>query len=387
MYISKLAGDSETSIFSILDRKKNILSSRGVDIINLSVGTPDRPPSAHLMQAVAEASLKPENYRYTLIDPPALTDAVVDWYKTRYGVELSGEETLSIYGSQEGFAHIFLALCESSDIVITGTPGYPVFSYGPLLAGAQVYRTPLLPENRFLIDFDSIPKEIAQKARVITVSYPSNPLGAVADRQFYERLVDFAQKYDIAVIHDNAYSEIVHDGEPGGSFLSVPGAKDVGIEFNSLSKTYNLTGLRISFALGNRQIIGAFRKLRSNIDYGLSSLDHIAAIAALTGPQDVIAQNRAAYRERRNAFCAALCKTGWNVPMTPASMFTWFPVPVNGMTSEDFCMDLLEKTGVVCVPGSSFGEGGEGWLRFALTQPTARLEEAAQRIGGYLKSR
>ena len=387
MYISKLASDSRPNILQVLEKRRAQLAAEGVDIINLSAGTPDRAPAAHVMQAVSEASKNPENYKYTLIDPPALTDAARQWYKVRYGVDLTGEEILSIYGSQEGFTHIFHALCDPGDLVIIGTPGYPIFFFGPKMAGAEVYRTPLLPENGFLIDFDSIPAEIAKKAKVIIACYPSNPLGAVANRDFYERLIAFAVKYNITVIHDNAYSELVHDGEPGGSFLAYPGAKDVGIEFNSLSKSYNLTGLRISFALGNKQIIGAFRKLRTHIDYGLSSLDHTAAIAALTGPQDLVAQNRAAYRERRNAFCAGLSKNGWKVPMTPASMFTWFPMPIKNMSSEDFCMDLLEKAHVICVPGSSFGEGGEGWLRFALIQPPPRLEEAAFRIGEYLKNR
>ena len=384
MYISKLASSSGINILQVLEERRVKL---GTDVINLSVGTPDRPPAAHVMQAVSEASKNPQNYRYTLIEPPALVNAVQNWYKTRYGVDIAQEEMLSVYGSQEGFAHIFHALCDPGDLVIAGTPGYPIFFYGPKMAGAEVFCTPLLPENKFLIDFDSIPVDIAKRARVITACYPSNPLGAVAGRDFYERLVAFAKRYDIIVIHDNAYSELVHDSPPAGSFLSIPGAKDIGIEFNSLSKSYNLTGLRISFVLGNRQIIGAFCKLRTNFDYGLSSLDHEAAIAALCGPQDIVEENRAAYRERRNVFCAALSKNGWNVPMTPASMFTWFPVPVSGMTSEQFCLDLLEKTGVICVPGSSFGEGGEGWLRFALTQPPQRLEEAARRIGEYLKKR
>ena len=372
-------------MLQILETRRVQLASEGADIINLSIGTPDLPPAAHIMQAISGAAHVAENYKYTLIEPPVLVNAVQGWYKTRYGVSLEKEEILSIYGSQEGFAHIFHALCESGDPVIVGTPGYPIYFFGPRMAGAEVYTTPLLPEKGFLIDFDSIPPEIARKARVIVACYPSNPLGAVADRDFYERLVAFARKYDIAVIHDNAYSELVHDGEPGGSFLAIPGAKDVGIEFNSLSKSYNLTGLRISFALGNKHIIEAFRKLRTNIDYGLSALDHAAAVAALTGPQDTVAQNRLAYRQRRDAFCSALTKNGWNVPMTPATMFTWFPMPVKNMSSEAFCMDLLEKAGVICVPGSSFGEGGEGWLRFALTQPPERLEEAARRIGEYLK--
>jgi len=385
MYISKLASACEVNILQELESRRVQLAAQGADIINLSVGTPDRPPARHVMNAVEEASKNPENYKYTLIDPPALINAVQGWYKKRYNVDIAPDEMLSIYGSQEGFAHIFHALCDPGDLVIAGAPGYPIFFYGPRMAGAEVYLTPLLPQNGFLIDFDSIPAEIADRARVITACYPSNPLGAVANRDFYERLTAFAKKHDIIVIHDNAYSELVHDGEPGGSFLAVLGAKDIGIEFNSLSKSYNLTGLRISFALGNRQVIGAFRRLRTNIDYGLSSLDHTAAIAALTGPQDIVEQNRAAYRQRRDTFCAALAHNGWNVPVTPASMFTWFPLPVKNMTSEQFCMDLLDKKGVICVPGSSFGEGGEGWLRFALTQPPARLEEAAHRIGEYLK--
>ena len=386
MYISMLASISQPNILQVLEEKKVKLSEKGVDIINLSAGTPDRPPADHVMKAISEASLNPQNYKYTLIDPPQLIEAVINWYKTRYGVEITSDEMLSIYGSQEGFAHIFHALCDRGDLVIAGTPGYPIFFYGPLLAGAEIYKTRLSPQNNFLIDFDSIPAEIAKKARVIIASYPSNPLGAVAGIDFYEKLIAFAKKYGIIVIHDNAYSEFVHDGKPAGSFLAVQGAKDVGIEFNSLSKSYNLTGLRISFALGNSKIIGAFKKLRTNFDYGLSSLDHIAAITSLTGPQDIIKQNREAYRERRNVFCAALKKNGWDVPMTPASMFTWFPLPDSHpiKDSENFCMDLLEKTGVVCVPGSSFGEGGENYLRFALIQPPERLEEAARRIGEYL---
>jgi len=386
MYISKLASAAGANILQILEMRRVELAAKGIDIINLSAGTPDRPPAEHVMQAIEKASCDPGNYKYTLIDPPALTDAVKNWYKNRYNTDLSSEEILSIYGSQEGFAHIFHVLCDPGDLIIAGTPGYPIFFYGPLMANAQIYLTPLLPENGFLVDFEKIPADIAHKARAIIISYPSNPLGAVADRAFYEKLIAFAIKYNVAVIHDNAYSEFVHDGQPAGSFLSIPGAKDVGIEFNSLSKSYNLTGLRISFALGNKKIIGAFRKLRTNIDYGLSSLDHAAAIAALSGPQDVVEQNRRAYRERRNVFCAALIKNGWNVPMTPASMFTWFPLPerFKKISSEQFCIELLEKTGVICVPGSSFGEGGEGWLRFALIQPPERLEEAANRIGEYI---
>ena len=234
MYISKLVSASEPNILQALEARRFELAVQGVDIINLSAGTPDRPPGEHVMRAVCEASPNPDNYKYTLIEPPALVDAVRNWYNTRYGVGIAPDEMLSLYGSQEGFAHVFHALCDPGDLVIVGTPGYPIFFFGPRMAGAEVYRTPLLPENGFLIDFDSIPPEIAHRARVIIASYPSNPLGAVAGMEFYERLVAFAKRYDIVVIHDNAYSEFIHDGPPGGSFLAVSGAKDIGIEFNSL---------------------------------------------------------------------------------------------------------------------------------------------------------
>jgi len=385
MNISKLASSIAPNILSELEGMREKLSAKGKDIINLSAGTPDIPPADHIMRAVSEAALDPANYKYTLIIPGQVKDAAVHWYNERYGVKIDHSDLTTLYGSQEGFAHVFHAICDPGDTVIAGTPVYPIFSFAPRMAGAILYKTLLRPENGFLIDFDAIPEDVAKRAKAIVVSYPSNPLGAVADGDFYERLVSFAKRYDIVVLHDNAYSEIVHDGPPGGSFLAIPGAMDVGIEFNSLSKSYCLTGLRISFALGNRDIIEAFRKVRSNIDYGLSSLDHIAAIAALTGPQDTLAANRALYRERRDVFCEALRAIGWNVPKTPATMFTWFPLPEGFSDDELFCLDLLEKTGVMCVPGSSFGEGGEGWVRFALIQPPERLVEAAERISEYIK--
>jgi len=385
MYISGLASSLTPNILQELESRRAALAADGADIINLSAGTPDLPPAGHIMEAVSEAASYAENYKYTLILPEVLKDAVISWYGERYGVAIDRDEFLTLYGSQEGFAHIFHAVCDPGDTVIVGTPGYPAFFFGPLMAGATVYKTPLLPENGFLIDFESIPAEVARRARAIVVSYPSNPLGAVADADFYERLVSFAKRYDVVVIHDNAYSEIVHDGPPGGSFLAIPGANDVGIEFNSLSKSYCLTGLRISFALGNREIIEAFRKLRSNIDYGLSTIDHVAAVAALTGPQDALSGNRVIYRERRDAFCSALREIGWNVPMTPASMFTWFPLPEPGMDDAEFCVDLLDKAGVLCVPGSSFGEGGEHWVRFALIRSPGTLREAAGRIAAFLR--
>ena len=386
MYISQLTSSLTGNILQDLEARRAELAAAGEDIINLSAGTPDIPPALHIIEAAMKAAEFPGSYKYTLVDPPKLKEAVSQWYGRRYGVQVGPDEQLTLYGSQEGFAHIFHVLCDPGDVVIVGTPGYPVFSFGPLMAGAVVYKTLLRPENGFLIDFESIPSDVARRARAIIASYPSNPLGAVADGDFYERLVSFAKRYDIVVIHDNAYSEIVHDGPPGGSFLAVPGASDVGIEFNSLSKSYCLTGLRISFALGNKEIIGAFKRLRSNIDYGLSSIDHAAAISALTGPQDFLENNRKAYRGRRDVLCGALRKGKWDVPVTPATMFTWFPLPGHCADDVAFCKGLLEEAGVMCVPGSSFGEGGEGWVRFALIESEFRLAHAASRILWYIGS-
>jgi LL-diaminopimelate aminotransferase len=363
----------------VLDARRLELANLGRETINLSAGTPDLPPARSVMEAMRDAAMDPENYKYSLMDTPELQEAVIFWYKTRYGVQLERSEITAVYGTQEGMSHIFHLLCDPGDEVIIGAPSYPIFSFGPLFARAKLAKVPLLPENKFLFDFGSISKETASRAKAIVVSYPSNPLAAVANEDFYARLISFAKKYNLLVIHDNAYSEFVHDGPPGPSFLSFPGAKDVGVEFNSLSKSHNLTGIRVSFCMGNKDVIQGFTKLRSQIDYGLSFVAQKAAVAALTGSQDVVEGNRRAYRERRDALCNALRKAGWNVPIPAGTMFCWFPIPGGG-DSLAFCLDLLERTGVICVPGSSFGEGGEGWVRFALTQPPEVLERAAEKI-------
>ncbi|MDR1800632.1 MAG: aminotransferase class I/II-fold pyridoxal phosphate-dependent enzyme [Lachnospiraceae bacterium] len=379
MKFSSLITAMKPNILQVLDAKRHQMISEGKEVINLSAGTPDLHPAPHVMKAMQEACADPNNYAYTLMDIPPLQEAVINWYKNRYNVELTEKQLLGLYGSQEGFAHIFQVLCEPGDTVIVGTPGYPIFLYAPVFARANLFTIPLKKENGFLIDFSDIPEETAIKAKAIVVSYPSNPLCATAPDSFYEELIEFAKKYDIAVIHDNAYSEYIHDGKPGGSFLRFPGAMDVGIEFNSLSKSFNMTGLRISFALGNEDIIQAFTKLRTQIDYGLSIPDQMAAIAALTGPRDIVEKNRAQYKLRRDTFYNALNEIGWEVPLTAATMFTWYPIP-KGYKSDEFCLAMLEKAGVICVPGSSFGEGGEGWVRFALVAPPEKLKRAAHLI-------
>ncbi len=370
----------DMNIFSKLEDKKEELLAAGREVINLSVGTPDFRPDDHVIEALKEAAGIADNFKYSLADLPELVDAVIAWYARRYGVTLEREQVMSVYGTQEGMAHVALPLCDPGDLVIAPDPCYPVFMFGPRMAEAEIYYTPLKAENGFLIDFDSIPPQVAQRAKMIVVSYPNNPVTALGTYEFYEKLVKWAKQYDVVVIHDNAYSELVMDAEPGMSFLKVPGAMDVGIEFNSLSKSYNLTGLRISFAMGNSEIIRNFRCLRSQIDYGISFPVQKAAIAALNGPQEILERNRAGYRERRDALCGGLRSIGWNVPDSPGTMFVWAPLPKGYEKSFDFVLELMEKTGVICVPGESFGPAGEGFVRLALVRDVPTMERAVDLI-------
>jgi LL-diaminopimelate aminotransferase len=332
------------------------------------------------MEAVSEAFKNPENYKYGMTESPELISAVKGWYKRRFDVELEAENITAVNGSQEGIAHIAFPICNKGDIVLVPDPCYQIFGFGPLLADVKLEYMPLKKENNYIIDLDAIPEDIAKAAKMMIVSYPNNPTTAHADRDFYIMLVAFAKKYDIIVVHDNAYSEMIYDDEPGISFLSIPGAMDVGIEFNSLSKTYNLTGLRLSFALGNSEIISRFKAFRSQIDYGICFGVQTAAIAALNGPQDIVEGNRAEYKKRRDVLCKGLNDIGWKVPLTDSTMFTWFPIPPNYTSSEKFCFDLLEKAGVVAVPGVSFGKEGEGYVRMALVQNTKTLQKAIKNI-------
>lgn len=370
----------ESNIFNQLDKKKTEILLSGREVTNLSIGTPDFEPDAHVRKAVSEASMEARNYKYAINDLPELQDAVIDWYRTRYGVSLERGELMTVSGSQEGIAHAAFPFCKPGDLVLAPDPGYPIFSFGPMMAGVEIGLIPLLPEQGYLMDFDKIDKAAADKARIIVVSYPNNPTTAMADAAFYERLVYFAKKHDILVLHDNAYSDLILDGERGISFLSIPGAKDIGIEMNSLSKTYNLTGMRVSFALGNRKAIEAFHAFRSQIDYGMYLPAQYGAIAALTGPQEIVKQNCAGYRARRDALCGGLREIGWDVPDSKATMFVWSKIPKGFSSSIDFTMELMEKTGVILVPGDSFGELGKGYVRFALVEPPEKLKKAVKRI-------
>ena len=380
MQFLKAGEPAESNIFNQLDERKRALLQSGKDVINLSIGTPDFQPDSHVMEAVSRAALDPEQYKYSLNETRALLDAVQDWYKRRYDVTLADDEIMAVCGSQEGIAHVCFPFAGPNDLILAPDPGYPIFSFGPLMAGATVALYPLKEENNWLLDFADIPEDIADRAKAMVVSYPNNPTTAVADRAFYERLVTFAREHNIIVLHDNAYSDLMLNGKQGLSFLSIPGAKEVGIEFNSLSKTYNLTGMRVSFALGNREVIERFRAFRSQIDYGMFYPIQAGAVAALTGPQDIVRRNREGYMARRDALCGGLRSIGWDVPDAQGTMFVWAKIPARFASSVDFVLELMEKTGVICVPGSSFGAHGEGYVRFALVVPPERMEEAVRRI-------
>lgn len=374
-------------IFNVLDEKRREREAAGKKVYNLSIGTPDFSPAPHVMEALSQAAGKPENYRYALSERPELLEAVQNWYRRRYQVELARDEIMAVYGSQEGIAHIGWAICDPGDVVLVPDPGYPIFEMGPMLCGAKTVRYPLLPENHYLPDLSAIDPAVAREAKMMVVSYPMNPVSVAAPQSFYEELVAFAQKYNIMILHDNAYSEIVFDGREGRSFLAIPGAKEVGVEFNSLSKTYNLTGARISFVLGNRDMVQHFRTLRSQIDYGIFLSIQIAAEAALNGPQDGVEAQRLAYQARRDALCGGLRKIGWDVPDSEGSMFVWAPLPAGYTDSTAFCLELLDKTGLLCTPGAAFGELGEGHVRFALVKPPAEMAEIVEAVkaGGILK--
>ena len=380
MEFAKRMDSFKPGVFDVLNRLRRERIAEGKKVYDFWIGTPDFPPAPHVMEAFCESGKHPESYRYSLGETPELMDAVIAWYKRRYGVDLTPDEITAVNGSQEAAAHIGWPLLDPGDVVLVPNPGYPIFSMGPLLCGGAIEEFPLYEKNNFVLDFNDIPEETAKRAKMIIVSYPANPVAAAADRKFYEDLVAFAKKYDLIVLHDNAYSELVFDGEPGMSFLEIEGAKDVGFEFNSLSKSYNLTGLRISFAVGNKEIIQKFRTVRSQIDYGVAHPVQAAAVAALNGPQDCLDELRAAYKARRDALCQGLASIGWPCKSDTASMFVLVKLPPGYTDSEAFCQELLMKSGVMCVPGVAFGSLGEGFVRFALTASVELIEESIAAI-------
>lgn len=372
---SDMVNDFKPGIFGALNEKKEELERRGKKVYNLSVGTPDFQPAPHVMEAMVEACKKPENYKYALADLPELIEAVQYRYEKRFGVRLEKDEIMSVYGSQEAMAHIGMVFCNPGDLILVPNPGYPMFEMSGIMAKANIEYYKIEEKNGYLPDLDSIPEDVLRRTKYMLVSYPLNPVCVCAPDEFYPKLIAFAKKHQIVILHDNAYSDIVFTGRPGRSFLSFEGAKDVGVEFYSLSKSYNLTGARISFVAGNREIVKRFRLLRSQIDYGIFLPVQYAAIAALTGPDDFIEEQRKKYEARNRALCGGLRKIGWNVPDSQGTMFVWAKIPEGYESSADFCMKLMEKTGVIVTPGSAFGSEGEGYVRMALVVDESIIEE------------
>jgi LL-diaminopimelate aminotransferase len=375
-------------IFSRLLEIKRKKVENGETIIDLSVGTPNIPPAQHIMDALCIAAADPKNYIYAVNDQTDLLDAVSSWYDTRYGVRLDPKtEICSLLGSQEGLAHIALSIVDEGDVVLVPDPCYPVFADGPLLAGAELYYMPQKKENGYVIQLQDIPVDIAKKAKFMVVSYPNNPTTVMAPEAFYLDLIAFARKYDIVVLHDNAYSELVFDGKTCGSFLTFSGAREIGVEFNSLSKTYGLAGARIGFCVGNAEVVSRLKTLKSNMDYGMFLPIQKAAIAAITGDQGCVAVMKNAYERRRDVLCDGFKSIGWNMEKPEATMFVWAVIPPHYKKSTDFAMDLVEKAGVMLTPGSAFGPSGEGHVRMALVQDEAVLQQAVEAVkkSGILK--
>lgn len=380
----KFAGrmkDYEEGIFQVLNEKKDAFLKDGKQVFNFSVGTPDFPPAQHIVDAVVEAAKNPENYKYSLTDMPRLTESVIKRFRYRYGVELTPQEITSVYGSQEGMAHISLCLCDPGDVVLVPDPGYPIFSIGPSLAQAQIVPYALLEENDYLPKLQEIPEDVLSRTKFMVVSYPMNPICKCAPYSFYEELIAWAKRHEIIIVHDNAYSDIIYDGRKGISILSVPGAKEICAEFYSLSKSFNYTGARMAFLVGNQEIVQNFKKLRSQIDYGIFFPVQYGAIAALTDPDNGVKEQCMVYQRRRDALCGGLRSIGWNIPDSEGTMFAWGRIPPHyGQDDVRFVTELFERTGVLCTPGSSFGSLGRGYVRFALVLSEEEIREAVDRI-------
>ncbi len=368
-------------LFATIDEAKAKIIAKGVDVIDLGVGDPDQPTPAHIVESMCEAVRDPSTHQY-----PSYTGmiefrkAAADWCKQSRGLDIDpATETLTLIGSKEGVAHVPLAFINPGDVVLCPDPGYPVYKIGTQFAGGKEHIMPLLEENGFLPDLEAIPKDALSKAKLMFINYPNNPTSATADLKFFEEVVEFAREHNIVVVHDNAYSEMVYDGYQSPSFLSVDGAMDIGIELYSMSKTYNMTGWRLGFAVGNKDLIAGFGKVKSNIDSGAFDAIQRAGITALTSSQQCVADMNNIYTERRNVLLKGLSEMGIDVKPPKATFYIWAPVP-EGYDSMGFSKLLLENAGIVATPGVGFGQYGEGYIRFALTQAVPRMKEAVERM-------
>lgn len=368
-------------VFASLNNKLLALKAQGKTIYNMSVGTPDFKPYDHVVEALTQAAQDPEMWKYALRDLPELKQAVCDYYERRFGVSgITPSMVQSCNGTQEGVGHLGLALLDPGDTILVPDPCYPVFEAGAKIADAKLEYYPLVAEHNYLPYVAGIDPEVADRAKYMIVSLPANPVGSVGTPEVYEEIIAFAREHDLLIVHDNAYSDIVFDGEPGGSFLQYPGALEVGVEFFSLSKSFNVTGARIGFLVGREDVVSAFAKLRSQIDFGMFFPIQKAAIACLNGPRDEVEAQRLKYQERRDALCDGLLGLGWERPNAHGSMFVWAKLPGGRTDSMAFCEELMEKAGVVVTPGASFGPSGEGHVRMALVLPPDQIALAVEAI-------
>lgn len=368
-------------VFASLNNKLLALKAQGKTIYNMSVGTPDFKPYDHVVEALTQAAQDPEMWKYALRDLPELKQAVCDYYERRFGVSgITPSMVQSCNGTQEGVGHLGLALLDPGDTILVPDPCYPVFEAGAKIADAKLEYYPLVAEHNYLPYVAGIDPEVADRAKYMIVSLPANPVGSVGTPEVYEEIIAFAREHDLLIVHDNAYSDIVFDGEPGGSFLQYPGALEVGVEFFSLSKSFNVTGARIGFLVGREDVVYAFAKLRGQIDFGMFFPIQKAAIACLNGPRDEVEAQRLKYQERRDALCDGLEGLGWERPNAHGSMFVWAKLPGGRTDSMAFCEELMEKAGVVVTPGASFGPSGEGHVRMALVLPPDQIALAVEAI-------
>lgn len=368
-------------VFASLNNKLLALKAQGKTIYNMSVGTPDFKLYDHVVEALTHAAQDPEMWKYALRDLPELKQAVCDYYERRFGVSgITPSMVQSCNGTQEGVGHLGLALLDPGDTILVPDPCYPVFEAGAKIADAKLEYYPLVAEHNYLPYVAGIDPEVADCAKYMIVSLPANPVGSVGTPEVYEEIIAFAREHDLLIVHDNAYSDIVFDGEPGGSFLQYPGALEVGVEFFSLSKSFNVTGARIGFLVGREDVVSAFAKLRGQIDFGMFFPIQKAAIACLNGPRDEVEAQRLKYQERRDALCDGLEGLGWERPNAHGSMFVWAKLPGGRTDSMAFCEELMEKAGVVVTPGASFGPSGEGHVRMALVLPPDQIALAVEAI-------
>ena len=381
MHVAKRLEQIGAYLFADLDRKQEQLKAKGVDVISLSVGDPDLPTPPHIVDALMEGATDPRSHRYpSYVGEKDFRSTVAAWFRKRFGVSLDPDtEVLALIGSKEGLAHLPWATVDPGDVVLVPDPGYPVYRSSTILADGVPHPVPLLRERGFLPNLSAVPQDIARRAKVLFLNYPNNPTAAIASMEFLKEAVEYARRHDILLAHDNAYSEITYDGYVAPSILEVAGAKDVAIEFHSLSKTYCMTGWRVGFAVGSAAAVGALGRIKTNIDSGIFRAIQRAGVAAMTGPQDAVAERVRIYQARRDRVTKALRSIGWQVPDIKATIYIWLPVPA-GMTSAQFTATVLEKTAVLVTPGTGYGTHGEGYVRLSLTIADSRLDEALGRM-------